>query len=67
MQQDKVKTDFIQQGIKQLGDISKAEQANQMAVLYSKLGSPDMAKNFSYTPFGQNLFKALNKKNKEKE
>jgi len=65
MQQDKVKTDFIQQGIKQLGDISKAEQANQMAVLYSKLGSPDMAKNFSYTPFGQNLFKALNKKNKE--
>lgn len=66
MQQDKVQEDLIKEGIKQLGDISKAEQANQLAVLYAKLGSPDMAKNFSYTPFGQNFFKALNKENKKK-
>ena len=66
MQQKKVQEDLIKEGIKQLGDISKAEQANQLAVLYAKLGSPDMAKNFSYTPFGQNFFKALNKENKKK-
>ena len=63
---DEAKRKSIQEGIKQMGEIQDAQNANFLAAQYNAMAAPNMG-TFEYTPFIQGLmkkFEGRSKKNK---
>ena len=62
---DEAKRKSIQEGIKQMGEIQDAQNANFLAAQYNAMAAPNMG-TFEYTPFIQGLMKKFEGRSKNK-